>query len=70
MTPMTAFLRRRNPAIRVLLPENEPDRTRFAREFGERLGSGMVTVFFGGSGEAQQFSRLGFANRHQAALAA
>jgi ATP-dependent Lhr-like helicase len=28
---LAAFLRRRNPAIRVLLPENEPDHTRFAR---------------------------------------
>ena len=28
---LAAFLRRRNPAIRVLLPENEPERTRMAR---------------------------------------
>jgi ATP-dependent Lhr-like helicase len=34
---LAAFLRRRNPAIRVLLPENEPDRTRFARELAKKL---------------------------------
>jgi ATP-dependent Lhr-like helicase len=34
---LTAFLRRRNPAIRVILPENEPERTRFARELARTL---------------------------------
>jgi ATP-dependent Lhr-like helicase len=34
---LAAFLRRRNPAIRVLLPENEPDRTRFARQLASTL---------------------------------
>jgi ATP-dependent helicase Lhr and Lhr-like helicase len=34
---LTAFLRRRNPSIRVILPENEPDRTRFARELARTL---------------------------------
>ena len=34
---LTAFLRRRNPSIRVILPENEPDRTRFARELARKL---------------------------------
>jgi ATP-dependent helicase Lhr and Lhr-like helicase len=32
-----AFLRRRNPSIQVLLPENEPERTRFARELSKKL---------------------------------
>ena len=34
---LAAFLRRRNPAIRVLLPENEPERTRFARQLAKSL---------------------------------
>ena len=34
---LAAFLRRRNPAIRVLLPENEPERTRVARELAKKL---------------------------------
>jgi ATP-dependent Lhr-like helicase len=34
---LAAFLRRRNPAIRVLLPENEPERTRFAGELARKL---------------------------------
>ncbi len=34
---LAAFLRRRNPAIRVLLPENEPERTRIARELAKKL---------------------------------
>jgi ATP-dependent Lhr-like helicase len=34
---LAAFLRRRNPAIRVLLPENEPERTRFARQLATTL---------------------------------
>jgi len=36
---LTAFLRRRNPSIRVILPENEPDRTRFARELARTLAA-------------------------------
>src|ERR1700723_3129994 len=35
---LTAFLRRRNPAIRVFLPESEPERSSFARELGKKLG--------------------------------
>ena len=34
---LTAFLRRRNPAIRVFLPESEPERSSFARELGKKL---------------------------------
>jgi ATP-dependent Lhr-like helicase len=34
---LCAFLRRRNPAIRVLLPENEPERTRCARALAKKL---------------------------------
>jgi ATP-dependent Lhr-like helicase len=34
---LIAFLRRRNPAIRILLPENEPERTRFARQLAKTL---------------------------------
>ena len=34
---LAAFLRRRNPAIRVLLPENEPERTRAARALAKTL---------------------------------
>lgn len=34
---IAAFLRRRNPALRVTLPENEPERTRFARELARKL---------------------------------
>jgi ATP-dependent Lhr-like helicase len=36
---LTAFLRRRNPSIRVLLPENEPERTRIARELAKTLAA-------------------------------
>ena len=32
-----AFLRRSNPAIRVFLPENEPERTQCARELTKKL---------------------------------
>jgi ATP-dependent Lhr-like helicase len=39
---LTAFLRRRNPSIQVILPENEPDRTRFARELARTLASVAV----------------------------
>jgi ATP-dependent helicase Lhr and Lhr-like helicase len=34
---LAAFLRRRNPAIRVLLPENEPERSHAAREVARKL---------------------------------
>jgi ATP-dependent Lhr-like helicase len=34
---LAAFLRRRNPALQVFLPENEPERTRFARELTKKL---------------------------------
>jgi ATP-dependent Lhr-like helicase len=36
---LAAFLRRRNPSIHVMLPENEPDRTRFARELARTLAA-------------------------------
>jgi ATP-dependent Lhr-like helicase len=39
---LAAFLRRRNPAIRVILPENEPERTRFARELARTLAEVAV----------------------------
>ena len=34
---LAAFLRRRNPALRVFLPEEEPDRGRYARELAKKL---------------------------------
>jgi len=34
---LAAFLRRRNPALRVFLPEDEPDRSRFARALAGKL---------------------------------
>jgi len=34
---LAAFLRRRNPALRVFLPDEEPDRTRYARELARKL---------------------------------
>ena len=34
---LAAFLRRRNPTIQVFLPENEPERTQFARELAKKL---------------------------------
>ena len=34
---LAAFLRRRNPAIQIFLPENEPERTQFARELSKKL---------------------------------
>jgi len=34
---LAAFLRRRNPALRVFLPEDEPDRTAFARRLAKKL---------------------------------
>jgi ATP-dependent Lhr-like helicase len=36
---LTAFLRRRNPAIRVFLPENDPEKTQFARELARKLAA-------------------------------
>jgi len=32
-----AFLRRRNQALRIFLPENEPERSQFARELAKKL---------------------------------
>ncbi|GAC1702569.1 MAG: ATP-dependent helicase [Candidatus Acidiferrum sp.] len=34
---LAAFLRRRNPALRVFLPENEPERTQVSRELSKNL---------------------------------
>jgi ATP-dependent Lhr-like helicase len=34
---LTGFLRRRNPALRVFLPDLDPDRTRFARALARKL---------------------------------
>jgi ATP-dependent Lhr-like helicase len=34
---LVAFLRRRNPALRVFLPENEPERTQVTRELARHL---------------------------------
>jgi ATP-dependent helicase Lhr and Lhr-like helicase len=34
---LAAFLRRRNPAIRVFLPENEPERSSFSRDLAKKL---------------------------------
>jgi ATP-dependent Lhr-like helicase len=34
---LAAFLRRRNPALRVFLPESEPERSQFARELAKKL---------------------------------
>jgi ATP-dependent Lhr-like helicase len=34
---LTAFLRRKNPAITVLLPEDEPERSQVARELARCL---------------------------------
>nr|MBA3914194.1 DEAD/DEAH box helicase [Terriglobales bacterium] len=36
---LTAFMRRRNPALRVFLPENDPERTQFARELARKLAA-------------------------------
>jgi len=34
---VAAFFRRRNPAVRVFVPESEPDRTYFAQELAKKL---------------------------------
>ena len=34
---LAAFFRRRNPAFRVFLPEDEPERTQVARELAQKL---------------------------------
>lgn len=34
---LAAFLRRRNPALRVFVPESEPERSQFARELAKKL---------------------------------
>jgi ATP-dependent helicase Lhr and Lhr-like helicase len=36
---LAAFLRRRNQSLRILLPENEPERTQFARELAKKLAA-------------------------------
>ena len=36
---LAAFLRKRNPSIRVFLPEDEPDRSQFARELAAKLAA-------------------------------
>jgi len=39
---LAAFLRRRNPALRVVLPENEPERTEFARALAKMFAEVAV----------------------------
>ncbi len=39
---LAGFLRRNNPAIRVFLPDNEPERTRVARALAKKLGEVAV----------------------------
>jgi ATP-dependent Lhr-like helicase len=39
---LAAFLRRRNPALRVFLPESEPERSLFARELAKKLADQAV----------------------------
>jgi ATP-dependent Lhr-like helicase len=39
---LAAFLRRRNPSLRVLLPEDEPDRTNHARTLARKLAEVAV----------------------------
>jgi ATP-dependent Lhr-like helicase len=39
---LAAFLRRGNASIRVMLPENEPERTRFARELARKLAEAAI----------------------------
>jgi ATP-dependent Lhr-like helicase len=39
---LSAYLRRRNPSIRVFLPENEPERSQVAREVASRLAKVAV----------------------------
>lgn len=34
---LTAYLRRRNPSMRVFLPDGEPERSQMARELGKKL---------------------------------
>jgi len=34
---LAAFLRRRNPALRIFLPESEPERGQFARELAKKM---------------------------------
>jgi ATP-dependent helicase Lhr and Lhr-like helicase len=36
---LAAFLRRHNPALRVFLPESEPERSQFARELAKKLAN-------------------------------
>jgi ATP-dependent helicase Lhr and Lhr-like helicase len=39
---LAAFLRRRNPSLRVFLPEDEPDRTNHARALARKLAEVAV----------------------------
>ena len=39
---LTAFLRRGNPAIRIMLPEDEPDRGQVARAVAQKLAEVAV----------------------------
>ena len=39
---LSAFLRRRNPSLRIFLPEDEPDRTQYARALARVLGEVAV----------------------------
>ncbi len=39
---LAAFLRRRNPALRVFLPDEEPDRSRYARELARKIAEVAV----------------------------
>ena len=39
---LAAFLRRRNPSLRVFLPESEPERSLFARELAKKLSEVAV----------------------------
>jgi ATP-dependent Lhr-like helicase len=39
---LAAFLRRRNPSLRVFLPEDEPDHTQYARALARRLAEVAV----------------------------
>ena len=40
---LATFLRRRNPALRVFLPENEPERTQYAQELSKKLAELAVS---------------------------
>jgi ATP-dependent Lhr-like helicase len=62
---LAAFLRRRNPAIRVFLPEDEPERSQFARALARKLAevafqrqsrkSGLLIAEINGSDAREHF---------------